>query len=749
MIIKHVMMLPKRCIIYTLMICTAYVLCPSPLMAQYTKLDSAAVFSFIEKAEEFFTDSKYDSALFYCQKAENLSKIKGFKKGLAYALIETGDIYIEKDDLGKAAVSAEVVNNMGIQMKDSLIAAIGWMQMAQVKLYSDKFDEAIPLFEKSLRHYLAKHPSKYAALTYNDLGYTWGRKGELSKDADNLLQSISIYEKYFPDKYGELAIALSNLSTVYYTLNQKEKAIEFAKRSLFYKEKTGDLARLSLACCNLSQLYTGLDNIEADKYLKLCVTYAQESNQEPRMIHAYVTAAHLYNTEDKPEAALEYELKAISLLEIRRKDSVMLARRYLAAGVVSRRLKKDSNEAMTYYNKSLNILQLLPDKVNLRDFYLELSNYYKENKNYDEAYVNYKKYILYKDSIINENTQASINEIATRYETEKKDNEIVKLNINEKIRLLEIEKQRAIIAGNLLEAKQKESEIAFLSQQRELQNIRIKQQSEELEKQLLISKNDQQQLALLEQGRKLKEKELQVQKQMRNIMIGSVMVILLFSGFVFNRYKMKKKLERQKELLELRNNIARDLHDEIGSTLTSIKILSEVSRNNLEKNKEKSAVLLSQITDQSEQMQQGMSDIVWAIKADNDRMENMLVRMREYTTYALEPRNIAVSFAIDEKLLTESSNMQQRRDLFLIFKEAVNNAAKYSEASNVKIMLTGKNNDITLTVEDDGKGFEKVAVSSSNGLKNMRARAEALGGFAEIISEINKGTTVSIRIPAT
>ncbi|MGG9960431.1 histidine kinase [Ferruginibacter sp. SUN106] len=729
--------------------CSVFVLCSKKVAAQYSKTDSTTVFSTIDKAEEFFTNSNYDSALFYCNKAEEYSRLHNFKKGQAYAQIEATDIYIDKDDLVKADITAAAVNKLGLQIKDSLITAVSWMQMAQIKMYSDKFDAAVPLFEKSLQYYLEKYPTKYSALAYNDLGYTWGRKGELSKQADALLKSIRIYENYFPDRHGELAIALSNLSTVYYGLNQKDKAIEYAKRSLVYREKTGDIARLSLGCCNISQYYIGVNNDEAEKYLQQCVKYALQSKQEARIVHSYVTAAYLYNTNHKPGQALEYEMKAIAMMEKSKKDSVMLARRYMSAGSICQQLKKDTAITMAYYNKSLAILKLLPDKFNLRDFYLQLSNYYKEIQNYDAAYNSYKQYILYKDSIVSANTQSSIAEIATKYETEKKDNEISKLQINQKIRQLEIEKQKAIIAGNLSEAKQKQNEITLLSQQKELQDARIKQQGELLEKQQLVSKNDQQQLKLSQQERELKEKELQVQKQLRNIIIGSGAALLILGGFIFNRYQLKKKLEQQNELLSVRNNIARDLHDEIGSTLTSIKILSEVSRNNIEKDSKKSSRLLSQITEQSAQMQQGMSDIIWAIKPDNDKLENILARMREYTNYALENKNIAVAFSVNEKLLTESLSMQQRRDLFLIFKEAVNNAAKYSAATKVDIVLQKENDNIILQVKDNGKGFNEVKNPGANGLINIRSRAAALGGIAQIIAAPGEGTTVSVKIPAT
>ena len=193
---------------------------------------------------------------------------------------------------------------------------------------------------------------------------------------------------------------------------------------------------------------------------------------------------------------------------------------------------------------------------------------------------NYKKYILYRDSLISAKTRSDIAEIETRYETEKKDNEIARLSTEQKIRLLEIEKQKAIISGNMLLAKQKENEIRLLSQERELQDTRIKQQEKELENQFLLAKSNEQELRLSRQEKQLRDKELKEQKQLRNTIIAGMMLLALFAAIVFNRYKLKKKLEQQDQLLNVRSNIAKDLHDEIGSTLTSIKILSEVSQNN-------------------------------------------------------------------------------------------------------------------------------------------------------------------------
>uniref|UniRef100_UPI0034DACA8C histidine kinase n=1 Tax=Escherichia coli TaxID=562 RepID=UPI0034DACA8C len=150
------------------------------------------------------------------------------------------------------------------------------------------------------------------------------------------------------------------------------------------------------------------------------------------------------------------------------------------------------------------------------------------------------------------------------------------------------------------------------------------------------------------------------QRTQRNLLLVGVLLLLVTALFLFNRYQLKKKLQQQQVLLAVRNNIAKDLHDEIGSTLTSIRILSQVSYNNLDKDQQKSSRMLRQITEQSEQMQQGMSDIVWAITPQNDRLENMMVRMREFVRDTLEPKNILTEFQVEEQALQENIGMAQR-----------------------------------------------------------------------------------------
>ena len=226
----------------------------------------------------------------------------------------------------------------------------------------------------------------------------------------------------------------------------------------------------------------------------------------------------------------------------------------------------------------------------------------------------------------------------------------------------------------------------------------------------------------------------------------SLVVLLALSGiYLIYRYRIR----RMRELFEMRQVIASDLHDEIGSSLTSIHILSKMSQVNVGQDQQKANSLLEKVIDQSSQIQQNMSDIVWAIRPDNDKMENMILRMREYLNHSLEPKNIVIDFTAEEKLMGESLPMEHRRDLLLIFKEAVNNIAKYSECKVTNIRLHRIDSNIRMLIEDDGKGFEVNHSRTSSGLTNMERRAHLMKGSIRIDSATGKGTRIELLVPIT
>jgi ligand-binding sensor domain-containing protein/two-component sensor histidine kinase len=196
----------------------------------------------------------------------------------------------------------------------------------------------------------------------------------------------------------------------------------------------------------------------------------------------------------------------------------------------------------------------------------------------------------------------------------------------------------------------------------------------------------------------------------------------------------------------LRNRVARDLHDDMGSTLSTINILSSMAKNKMAVDNTKTGEYLSKISEYSERMMDAMDDIVWSIKPSNDDMHKITARMREFATNVLEAKEIDFEFNIDADVYDVKLDMEARRDFFLIFKEAVNNSAKYSNATKLLMRLTMKNKKLLLIVKDDGAGFE-MAEADGNGLGNMQKRAEQLHGQLSIDTKKGAGTSVSLTVP--
>lgn len=128
-------------------------------------------------------------------------------------------------------------------------------------------------------------------------------------------------------------------------------------------------------------------------------------------------------------------------------------------------------------------------------------------------------------------------------------------------------------------------------------------------------------------------------------------------------------------------------------------------------------------------------------------MQKITARMREFATNVLEAKDIEIKFDVDDKVYDEKLNMESRRDFFLVFKEAVNNAAKYSKASIVWVSITSGGKKLVLTVKDNGIGFDVATADGGNGMGNMRKRAESMQGQVQIKSVKGQGTEVIVKIP--
>lgn len=260
----------------------------------------------------------------------------------------------------------------------------------------------------------------------------------------------------------------------------------------------------------------------------------------------------------------------------------------------------------------------------------------------------------------------------------------------------------------------------------------------QVEKQLRQSKSEQTQKEILNQ------QKLKTQKIIRNSFIAGTIMLMLLIVVLINRNKLKRAVEMEK----MRSRLSRDLHDDIGSTLSSINILSRTAQTNLTQvHDEKTKTSLQKINERSQRLLDSMSDIIWNINPGNDTIEEVMSRMREYATAILEAKKIDYTFNFPRHKMDCRLSMEVKNNLYLIFKEAVNNLSKYSGCTHATLSLIFDEKNIHLSIEDNGIGFDEPEIKHRGGLVNMQQRATEIKGSISIYTEINKGTTIELTIP--
>jgi signal transduction histidine kinase len=210
----------------------------------------------------------------------------------------------------------------------------------------------------------------------------------------------------------------------------------------------------------------------------------------------------------------------------------------------------------------------------------------------------------------------------------------------------------------------------------------------------------------------------------------------IYAGY---RYRLNKLLELERT----RSRIAMDLHDDIGSSLTRISVLSEVARYQENAQHDEARETIRKIGDTARELIDALGDIVWSVDPKHDDLQGVIRRIVQFGQETCEGRNIQFETDLKGEYSATKLSLDQRRDVFLIFKEAVNNIVKHSGATRVSFQATPNNSGVVLELRDDGSGFDESDAQSGNGLPSMRRRGDRIGGLS-ITSRVGRGTSVSI-----
>ncbi|MCP3928607.1 MAG: hypothetical protein GY705_05840 [Bacteroidetes bacterium] len=221
--------------------------------------------------------------------------------------------------------------------------------------------------------------------------------------------------------------------------------------------------------------------------------------------------------------------------------------------------------------------------------------------------------------------------------------------------------------------------------------------------------------------------------------------LILVIGYLVYRWRVNQLLRLER----LRNQISVDLHDDIGSALSNVNILTTLVREKLPSDS-KALSLLARIVEEVQSSAESLDDIIWSINPQNDPLDRVFARMRRFASEIFEAKGIIGQLRFPSEVKHLHLDMEKRRQFYLLYKEAVNNLAKYADCKEAFISVENKGGYLEVIIRDNGKGFDLGSVKEGgNGLQNMRQRAKKLKANFDIQSVLGKGTTVRISFHIT
>jgi two-component system, NarL family, sensor histidine kinase UhpB len=533
--------------------------------------------------------------------------------------------------------------------------------------------------KKALPHMLAnialwKKQDENRAGQFLNVGNLYFRMGDYKKAAESHLQALTLFET-LQNKRGQ-SFCVHGLGVDFFRLKQFDQAKIYFEKSIAIKQSLNDKRGLVVTQTSLGQVHDqAKEYARAEDLFRAALAGAREMNLVLEHANANFYLGVLYKHTNDLSKAKSY-LNTALVVAKPLGDSSFLATinsEIIGLRLAEQQLMENANRDESTLVKNLDTQIRTGDLDGQTVGYAQLSAFYAQNKKYEKAFQYLVLHKKLEDSLRGERVILQIQELEKKYQTDKRDQEIVLLKKDQELKALELSRQRA------------NSIISIL-----------------------------------------------------------VFVSLVTIGFLLiNRYRIMNRTKRLLEIEKMRNNIARDLHDDIGSTLSSINILSQVALAEQSANPQN---YLQRIGDQSKRMMEDMGDMVWSINPRNDSMEQVVVKMREFATETFDLKNIEYGFS-EEIAKGLKLNTEQRKNLFLIYKEALNNAAKYSGAKKVEISLQQQGHALMMRIRDNGQGFDEQTIKPGNGLRNMRERATEINGQLSLKSTSGQGTTVQLDLP--
>lgn len=545
------------------------------------------------------------------------------------------------------------------------------------------YKSAIAVFDSCVNLCIKENNKKVLANIYNNLGNCYSQKGDEVASLNYYLKSLKIAEENGDKK--RMAKTIQNIGTWYSDHGDLTKALVYHRQALQLATEISDSVVIADCLNNEGIIFEQQKDYAnaLDVYAK-ALRYYRVLKDDSRLALGLNNLGIVYKyLKDYPKS-IQYYTESIKYSEKSGDQFTMAANLNNLGNVYV--LTGNYNKAIDLYKQSLDVAQKINASNIIYEVYEGMSEVYKLQKNYQKAYKYRLIYEEEKSKYLNEESTRQINELQAKYESEKK-----------------------------------EAEITTLKQQEQINSLTI-----------------------FRQDLKIKN---------RNGIIIAIFIfiagLLLSMYLFFSRQKLKNSIAGEKAIREAeeseRIRIAKDIHDELGAELSKVHFLAEsMARENI------STVInvnLKVISERAKLMIDNMRDLIWALTPGNMTIDGLLSRIREYSSDFLEDFNIDFNIDFPEEVPDKAIQKEAYRNIFLMVKEALNNVVKHSKATSVNLIAALSDDSFSISISDNGKGFQSTQLSAGNGLKNMKSRSIAMKASVDVVGDRKTGTIFNFSVP--
>lgn len=640
----------------------------------------------------------------------DFARMQKNKEALEFALISKAGLYFSLQNGKKGVEDYDEIIKLAKPTIQKSYAIEYYQYLSNYHIY--KVDTAIYYLKLALTEAkIQKNQDKISAL-YTNIGRILGNRHAKYDEAILYLDTAKVICK----KYSYLK-TLNNIHTIlgtfYHKKNYYDKALKEINAALLIQQKIKD-PYIFIAMNAQASVFASLNKHEdAIKYYKEAINYGFKYNEQPRMPIIFQNIGSTYARINLLDSAKHYYLKGKAMAkEVNDRHAYAYAT-YNYADLLKNEgnyieAKKGMIEALKEFEQleeTSNIAWVLPRIVEL-----ELIQY--EHKKNNTTTYSLKELENFLDKSI------ALNANGNNYETLEN--------------IYDCYARLGKLTGNANMTMNYQGKLLILK------DTIFNQERVKADIEMAAKLNDAEQKATIAQL-EIKSNKEAYQKRLSLIVLG--LSILAGIGLYFNyrnRMRRKNELALMKQKEEFRNQVSSDLHDDVGTLLTGVALQSELASMSADQNQKNS---LLEISSMSRAAMEQMRDIVWALDSRKDKYENLIDRMRAFAEQQLHLKNINHKFTFELPNGGQSITPIIRQNVYLIFKEAIANIVKHSNADFVKINFVQKENQSELTIIDNGTNLSGIKTDGS-GIANMKYRAETISG--KLIIKIDEGYNINL-----